>query len=155
MLIRTVFCISTAIFFNALVALEPVDESAINRVIQDYTHSWNEKEGNGFADHYSEQADFVNIFGMKFCGKTEIENRHTTILQGLLKGSKLETLETTYREVQPGLVIATVFWKLNGFRTPGSDLKLPGEVREGVFTHVLVQTNGKWEITASQNTLKP
>ncbi len=58
---------------------------------------------------------------MKFSGKTEIENRHTTILQGLLKGSKLETLHATYREVQPGLVIATVF--LEAGRIQGSRLR--------------------------------
>jgi hypothetical protein len=35
------------------------------------------------------------------------------------------------------------------------DSSKPEETREGIFTHVFVQQNGKWEIVASQNTLRP
>lgn len=136
-------------------ALEQADESAIRSIVQNYTDSWNQRECKGFAEGYSEDADFVNIFGMKFSGKAEIEERHVKILQTFFKGSKLEIVDTQLREVQPGLVIGTIRWKLNGFRTPGSDMSKPGEVRTGIYTQVFVNANKKWEITASQNTLTP
>ncbi len=131
---------------GALCALERADEGAIHQVIEKYTRSWNENECRGFADDFSEKADFVNIFGMKFSGKKEIEERHVKILQTIFKGSKLEILDTQLREVQPGLVIANIVWGLDGFHQPG-------ERREGIFTQVFVKNQDKWEITASQNTL--
>jgi len=147
------FCLTSLLLFQVF-SLEQNDRSSIERIIQDYTDSWNLRGCVGFGDHYSDSADFVNIYGMKFTGKAEIENRHTIILKSFLKGSKLETVNTLMREVQPGLVVATVFWRCHGFRNPASDLNSIGEIREGVFTHILIRMNEKWEITASQNTLK-
>lgn len=134
------------VVFNVASALEKADQEAIERVIAGYTHAWNEQECRGFADGFAKDADFVNIFGMKFSGREEIEERHVKILQTFLKNSKLEILQTQLREVQKGLVIATIYWKVQGFKKVGA-------IQEGVFTQVFVQAGEKWEITASQNTL--
>jgi uncharacterized protein (TIGR02246 family) len=140
---------------NCLHALEEEDRLGIQDIINEYVDSWNLRECKGFGDGFTEDADFVNIFGMHFIGRTEIEERHLRILQTFLKGSQLEILNTQLREVQPGLVIAIIHWNLKGFRSPGTDLSQPGEAREGVFSHVFIKSEDKWEITATQNTLIP
>lgn len=140
---------------SALSALEQVDRQEIQEIIQGYTDSWNQRACKGFADGFADDADFVNIFGMHFQGKAEIEKRHIQILQNFLKGSTLEILNTQMREAQPGVVIALVRWRCQGYRNPRSDLSKPGETREGIFTQVFLHANNKWEITASQNTLIP
>jgi hypothetical protein len=83
---------------------------------------------------------------VKFSGREEIETRHIHILQTILKDSKMEILRTYLREVQEGLVIATIYWQVKGFKVGES-------VRDGIFTQVFVRQGGKWEITSSQNTL--
>jgi uncharacterized protein (TIGR02246 family) len=133
-------------------ALQEMEQQAIQDIISGYTEAWNQKQGVGFADGFAEDADFVNIFGMHFSGKGEIVMRHKQILQNFLKGSTLEILSTQLREVYPGLVIALVRWRLEGFR---QSLNGPGETREGIFTHVFIYLGDRWEITASHNTLKP
>lgn len=138
--------------FGSLSALEKEEDDAIRNVVSSYIESWNEKGCVGFADGYTEDADFVNIFGMVFSGNEEIENRHTKILQTIFKGSTFELLDLSLREVQAGLVIALVKWRLHGFRKPGSDVT---EVREGIITNVFIDQGGRWMITASQNTLIP
>ena len=141
--------------FNSGSALEQTDQSAIQEVIKGYTDAWNLQEGKGFGNGFTEDADFVNIFGTCFSGKKEIEDRHIQILQSFLKGSTLEILSSGFREVQPGLVIALVRWKLAGYHTPLSDMSKLGEIREGIFTQVFVNHDNKWKISASQNTLVP
>ncbi len=131
---------------NCAFALDKSDQAAIDKVISGYTYAWNECGGKGFGEGFTQNADFVNIFGMKFSGKEEIEARHVKILETFLKDSKMEILKTDLREVQKGLVIATVYWKVGGFKQGAA-------VRDGVFTQVFIQQGDKWEITASQNTL--
>ena len=143
------------ICLGSLFGLDQADQTAIQEIIQNYANAWNDHEGRGFGGGFAADADFVNIFGMHFSGKAEIESRHIQILQSFLKGSKLHILSAKLREVQPGLVIAVVRWRADGFRQPGSDMSLPGVQREGVFTQVFVQHDHQWEIVASQNTLVP
>ncbi|MFA6916107.1 MAG: SgcJ/EcaC family oxidoreductase [Parachlamydiales bacterium] len=153
---RTIYKLSLLllVLVQSLTGLEETQSHAIHDVINSYVDAWNHHEGVGFADNYTEEADFVNIYGMHFIGKAEIEERHQRILQTFLKGSVFEVLSTQLREVKPGFVIAIVHWRVEGFRSRNTP-HAPGQKREGIFSHVFVNNNGKWEITSSQNTLLP
>lgn len=151
---RLCFCILSTLFLNSAFALEVVDELAIKKSIQNIADSWNERECVGFADDFTDDADFVNIFGMHFIGKAEIEARHIKILQTFLKDSKFEVIRFQLRESKPGTVIALVHWKVNGFRKPNYDRSIPGTTQEGIFTLVFIQAENKWVITSAQNTLR-
>jgi uncharacterized protein (TIGR02246 family) len=129
-------------------AFTPSDEAEIIRIIDSYTHAWNQQEGRGFGDDFAADATFVNIFGTPFVGREEIEARHVKILQTLFKNSTLQIQNVNLREIQPGLVIALVRWAVNPL-TPVASLK----VREGIFTQVFYRTDNQWKIVASQNTL--
>lgn len=139
--------------FNSVFALEKEDQLAIEEVIQGYNEAWNQRGCVGFADHFTEDASFVNILGMIFSGKTEIEARHVQILQTFLKDSILQIQSTELREIQPGVVIALVRWKLLGNFSFHCEAHNSLDIREGVFTQVFIKSDHKWEITASQNTL--
>jgi uncharacterized protein (TIGR02246 family) len=128
---------------SSLWALAPRDQKAIESIINGTVESWNERDCQGFGDGFAEDADFVNIFGMVFSGREEIEARHVQIMQTFLKGTQLRLLETKLREVQPGLVVALIHWSLEGHL----------KIQQGVFTQVFVQGKNGWEITAAQNTL--
>jgi uncharacterized protein (TIGR02246 family) len=150
-LLMSVFCCS----FANVYSLSSQDSQAIHGILDGIKNSWNNNAGKGFADNYTEDADFVNIFGMHFSGKEEIESRHLAILDNFLKGSTFENLDIKLREVRPDLVIAIVKWNVNGFRTPLHRNETNAESsRKGLFTHVLVKEGQNWKIVASQNTLQ-
>lgn len=129
--------------------------AALDRIVQAYTRSWNEQGCKGFADDFTEDADWVNIFAMKFKGKKQIEERHIMLLKTFFKDSKLRILNTSYREVKPGVVIGLVEWELDGYRDPGSDNTQPGSIRTGVYTQVFLQEGDKWVVTSSHNAISP
>lgn len=131
-------------------ALNQEDHKAINQVIEHFTDVWNHRAGHGTADFYGQDADFVNIFGMAFAGKEEIERRHLKIHETILKGSTFEVINIRLREAKPDVVIAHVYWKVTN---PGKDNT--NQVMNGIFTHVFLKTQDKWEITATQNTVIP
>ncbi len=133
--------------FNSLVALDDNERNEIDKIINHLTHAWNDCEGKGFGDYYSEDADFVNIFGTAFSGKQEIEIRHVKILETFLRGSRFEVIDTKVREAKSEVVISQVFWKVTNISSPRA------ESMKGIFTHTFIKSNGIWEITATQNTL--
>src|ERR1700722_13014475 len=97
---------------SSLYALSTPDQQKINNIIAHITHAWNEQQGHGFADNYAQKADFVNIYGMVFEGKEEIETRHLKILETLFKNSTFEVADINLHEFKPGVVIAHVKWKV-------------------------------------------
>ncbi len=143
------------ISFSSVFALEKIDEEAIEEIAQQFENSWNYHGGKGFGDHYAENAKFINIVGMKFFGREAIEERHIKILDTFLKDSTFEVTNLELREKKPGVVVATMHWTVEGFRDPGSDMKASGETRKGIFTHILMKEEDKWEIIYSVNTLLP
>jgi hypothetical protein len=70
--------------FTSLFALDTNDRNAIDKIVEHFTHAWNDCEGMGSGDYYTQDADFVNIFGMAFSGKQEIESRHVKIHETFL-----------------------------------------------------------------------
>ena len=118
--------------FASLSALDQADEQAIQQLINNYTNSWNHQGGVGFGEAFTNDADFVSIFGRVLSGSAEIEAFHIKLLQSFLKGSSLEINNIKLREVQPGVATAIVNWKLNGFRNPRGDLSKVVTV-EGVY----------------------
>lgn len=138
---------------SSLFALDTADSQTIHQIIEHFPNAWNNDKGRGFADNYAEDADFVNIYGMVFAGKQEIEIRHIKILETFLKDSIFETVDFKLREAAPGLVIAHVYWKVSHIQKPGAHSA--DETMKGVFTHTLLKNQDKWEIIATQNTLIP
>lgn len=130
---------------SSLFAITEEDKSQIKEIVAGYTTAWNENGGHGFADGFAEDADFINIFGMRFSGREEIEKRHVKILEGFLKNSILHIENIELREPTQGTVVALVHWGLTGENSVG--------ISKGVFTHVLVKKGEHWEIAACQNTV--
>ncbi|MCH9614007.1 MAG: hypothetical protein SP1CHLAM54_10160 [Chlamydiia bacterium] len=140
-------CIGTALFgFN---------QEVLDGLADDFAKSWNLYDGKSAVKHFSDDACFVNIFGMRFDGKEAIEDRHVEILTTFLKGSTYEVTGTDYQEVAPGVVVGHINWKVEGFRPPCCGPEVPGKELHGTFTQVFVETDGIWKIVSSQNTMQP
>jgi len=133
---------------SSIFAFEAKDNHTINQIIENVANIWNEHDNHGFADHYAQDAEFVNIYGMASKGREAIETRHIKILETFFKGTQCKVLNITQQEVTPEVVIAHVYWQLNN-GNKGS-LKEP---MKGIYIHVFVKKHDKWQIIATQNTL--
>jgi uncharacterized protein (TIGR02246 family) len=140
---KNFFLLLALTFFQTCFAIETEDRKALEQIIANYVTSWNKESGKGFGDGFSNEATFVNIFGMEFFGKNEIETRHVDILSTFLKDTSMEVTSIKFREVNPTVVIALVRWELKGHPA----------IQKGIFTHTFVRTNGEWKMEACQNTL--
>ena len=147
------FC--TGLLSYSVSALTEADKIAMETVVANFDHSWNDLKGYGISYLYLNNGDFINIYGMHITGNSEIESRHIQILNTFLKDSKLHSDSISFKEITPDVVSMYVNWTLDGYRDPNSDNKLPGETRKGVFTHIFLHQNDHWLITTTQNTMAP
>jgi uncharacterized protein (TIGR02246 family) len=125
------------------------DESAVRNVLAEYTVSWNRHDTAALGRLFTENCDYVNIAGVHWKGVQEIVQRHAELFQNRLK-TAVETL--TGAEVRfsaPDVALVHATWDVTGWSHPTGEA-VP--VLKEITTMVMVKTNGKWLITAFQNT---
>jgi uncharacterized protein (TIGR02246 family) len=125
------------------------DESAVRNVLAEYTVSWNRHDTAAVGRLFTENCDYVNITGVHWKGVQEIVQQHAELFQNRLKtaGRTLTGAEVRFSTPDVALVHAT--WDVTGSSHP-TGKAVP--VLKEITTMVMVKTDGKWLITAFQDT---
>src|SRR6185503_17175585 len=98
---------------------------------------------------YAPDADFVNVIGLWWHGRAEIEKEHARLHATRMKESQLTASDVSLRFLRPDVAVAHVTWSLSGDTGIDGHSRPP---RNGICTHVLTKQNGRWVIAVSQNT---
>ncbi|MFD1677090.1 SgcJ/EcaC family oxidoreductase [Alicyclobacillus fodiniaquatilis] len=120
---------------------------AIRTLFIGLVEAWNNGDGMAYANHFTDDADFVTVNGIYLKGRAEIAEAHQRLFNGPLKGSKLELTEDVHaRFLTEDITI------VHG----GGEVKLENmndnpEDRLSINTSVVVRQNGEWRITAFHN----
>jgi uncharacterized protein (TIGR02246 family) len=125
-------------------------KAQIDGVVKALGDSWNTHDMALFGAQFTEDADFVNVLGMDWHGREEIESHHAAVHSTIFRNSKLRMLDYSLRPIADGVMLALMRWERTGHESP-PDVRMP-EVRKGVATGVFVQRDGRWLITAFHNT---
>lgn len=123
-------------------------ESAIRGVVDGFAKSWNTPGMPGFADLFTQDADFVVISGRWFKGRDEIVNYHKELLGRFYKGSRLSPENVAVRFLSPGVAVAHVNW-----RSWYTDKDGKQQEQTALMTLTLTNSEGAWKIAAAHNTL--
>lgn len=113
-----------------------------------YQARWQAGDMPGWADLFTEDADFVTWRGLWWKGRDEILARHQAadaFIRGQFAAYRIEPLRV--RSLTPAVAVAHAAWHWPGFR---DDPQAPAENRAGLVTMVLSREDG-WRISASHN----
>jgi uncharacterized protein (TIGR02246 family) len=110
---------------------------------------WNNHDMKGFANLFAEDADFVNVIGIWWHGRPEIQKQHESLHATRMRNSNLVAGETAVRLLRPDVAVIHVRWQLIG-DTGIDGVTLPP--RQGVLSLVTVRSGSKWLIASAQNT---
>lgn len=121
----------------------------VRQTIERFAQVWNTHDMDAFADLFAEDADFVNIEGTRWRGRTAIKDAHQFVHKTIFKESRLTIEETTIRQLSQDVVVARSTWRLEG-QTTMKGSPVPG--RTGILTNVLVRSGSGWKIVVAQNT---
>ena len=124
-----------------------IKEKIVSDIIGDLEKAWNAADGEAFARHFAEDADFVNIRAEHMRTRDVIGKGHQGIFNTIYKGSIVRYQVAAVREIAPTVLVAHVKSKLNAPAGP-----LAGE-HNSLFTLVLVRGQETWRIAAFHNTL--
>lgn len=132
--------------------VETTSQIQIEAVLRVLPEFWNRHDVPGYAAHFSENVDFVNVFGGHARGRSALVADLKVIHQTIFRNSRLRIVKHDIRFVAPTVAIAIVDWHMTGHES--TEAKAWDAVREGIFTAVLVAEEDTWRITAFQNTDK-
>lgn len=138
------------------------DSSLVRRTVAAFADAWNRHDMEAFGEIFAPDADFVNVTGTWWSGRTAIERNHAFAhgvisrsdtagltspprVYGIFRRSTMTFTSVAIRLARPDLAIAHVRWRLTG------DART-GQPRTGLLTFVLAPTDGQWRIVAAQNT---
>lgn len=122
----------------------------IDTVVSAVVEAWNRHDMKAYSAQFTEDADFVNVVGMHFRGRPQIEAVHVDLHRTIFRNSFLRAVSATVRPVNDQVALAHVAWEMTGAEgLPGWNVP---ELRKGMMSLVLVRTGDRWLITAAQNT---
>jgi uncharacterized protein (TIGR02246 family) len=125
------------------------DESAVRNVLAEYTVSWNRHDTTDFRRLFTEDCDYVNIAGVHWKGKQEIVQRQAELFQNRLKTAVRRLTGAEVRFSAPDVALVHATWDVTGSSRPTGEA-VP--VLKEITTMTMVKTDGKWLITAFQDT---
>jgi uncharacterized protein (TIGR02246 family) len=131
------------------VAPHAAEASAASAAAVGFVDDWNAHDMRKFAELFTEDADFVNVIGLWWHGRSEIQKAHEALHATRMKDSHLAATDTAVRVLGPDVAVIHVRWELTG-DTGIDGVTLPA--RHGILSLVTVRAGGKWLIASAQNT---
>src|SRR5215471_1903930 len=125
------------------------DESAVRNVLAEYTVSWNDHDMAAFGRLFTEDCDYVNIAGVHWKGVQEIAQRQAELFQNRLKTAVRRLTGAEVRFSTPDVALVHATWDVTGSSRPTGGA-VP--VLKEIATMTMVKADGKWLITAFQDT---
>ena len=123
---------------------------SVKTVISTLAESWNRHDMAAFAAAFAENADFVNVIGMHWQGRQEIEAKHTATHRTIFRNSTMQIVDQSVRFLSPSIALAHVSTELKGAESLRE--RVAPETRRTLMTCVLVKGADRWLITAAHKT---
>src|SRR5690242_19229606 len=109
----------------------------IETVVSAVVEAWNRHDMQVYSAQFTADADFVNVVGMHFRGRPQIEAVHVDLHRTIFKNSMIRAVSTTVRPVNDQVAMAHVAWEMTGAEgLPGWNVP---ELRKGMLSLVMVR----------------
>ena len=116
------------------------DEQLIEAVVERWGDAWNRHDMSLMAALVSDDADFVNVWGMRWHGRAEIEREHAERHRTQFRETVWTTRKASIQFLRPDVALVHLDWSMQE------------PLRHGLFTWVMVKEPGRWSIRAAHNT---
>lgn len=121
----------------------------VGRLVDDYAAAWNASDMDAMAALYADDVHWVNIVGMHWQGRAQVDHAHRAYFETMFKGvpMTLEEIESI-TPLAGGGAIVVVRWAVGAFRTPAGHANPPSRNRMSL---VLVERDDRLLIAHGAN----
>jgi len=124
------------------------DEQTAEGVVHALAGAFNAKDPSAYAALFTDDAEFVTIFGGRMRGREAIEAGHSAVFATGLAGTRLELGEIDSKPLAADVILCHATWTRE--RLPDApDGTIPRGT--GVFTMVLHYDGSRWALAAVTN----
>jgi uncharacterized protein (TIGR02246 family) len=116
----------------------------VDEVMVELERAWNAGDGPAWAEHFEEDADYVDALGRVQKGRAVIAAEHQKILDTLYRGSRLRMRRLSSRPIGEGVVLVH----------SATELEVPAGPRAGTWHSVQTQLFRDGRVLAFHNTLR-
>jgi uncharacterized protein (TIGR02246 family) len=141
--------LTTAMAADPLQRDRAVEIAAIKGVGAAFVDDWTRHDMKDFGSLFAEDAQFVNVIGLWWHSRAEIQKEHEALHATRMRTSHVVATETAVRLLDPDAAVLVQRWELTG-DTGINGVTLP--MRRGVMTLVTVKEGRRWQIVSAQNT---
>jgi uncharacterized protein (TIGR02246 family) len=128
---------------------DPAEVAAVKAVGAAFVDDWNRHDMKEFGSLFTDDAQFVNVIGLWWHSRDEIQKAHEALHATRMRTSHLDTTESAVHVLGPKAAVLLQQWQLTG-DTGIDGVTLP--MRSGVMTMVIVKAGSRWQIASAQNT---
>ncbi|MGI9405610.1 MAG: SgcJ/EcaC family oxidoreductase [Hyphomicrobiaceae bacterium] len=114
-----------------------------------FAEAWNSNDATALAGLFADDADFVNVVGLWWRARTDIERAHAYGLSTFFKNATLSPRRIEVRRIGDNVATVHVRWRLTG--QTDRDGKPLGD-RFAIMIFVTELRNGVWVVVAAHNT---
>jgi uncharacterized protein (TIGR02246 family) len=137
------------IFFSGRAQRTTNDSVVIGEQVDAFFASWNKHDFSDMKNYVAEDCDFVNVAGMHWKGREDIQYAHNKTHEQIFKNKPLKKLSVDIRFLTEDVAIAHVQMHLEGtLATPDGSRQVDPDA---LATFVFLNKNGAWLITAVEN----
>jgi uncharacterized protein (TIGR02246 family) len=132
----------------------PPAEPAIRKALEQQAQAWNQHDAKAWSASFAEDADFVNILGMLFQGRQEIERRHADLFGSIFARSQVVVTTRKVRPVGKTGAVAETDYELRNYDRlpPGIRPTDPDGTLRTRLKYVWELEPEGWRIVSAQNT---
>ncbi len=130
--------------------LSSSDEREVRGVVAAYEAAWNRHDMTELAALFTDDAEWVNIVGMWWRGRADIQKAHHAFHQVMFRDVPLHFTDVSVRTIAPGVAVAIGTIRMGDFTTPSGHVAKDSRDR---LSLVLVQRGAVWKIASGHNTV--
>jgi uncharacterized protein (TIGR02246 family) len=115
-----------------------------------FARAWNKRDAQKIASVFDQDAEFINVTGLWWHKREDIEKAHAYGLSTIFKDSTLTLIRTKVKYLADNIAVVQAKMKLSG-QSPVAEVSSPG-LRRNIFTFVVHKTGENWTCASAQNT---
>lgn len=124
------------------------DEIAVEKQVDALIMSWNKHNYDDIANYATEDCDWVNVVGMWWKNRREVQYAHQVFHEGMFRNVTLAKKSVHTRIITKDVIIAHLDQRIGAYNTP-SGTHYPES--DNITMLVYVKKGEKWLLTAAEN----